>query len=68
MSDVKKEDIQILKDAGCIYRMPMIFVYKGKRWRWCITSEGKEKLKDMFLKNRSLEIARIKDKNIWLLR
>ncbi len=68
MSDVKKEDIQELKNAGCIYRMPMIFKYKGKRWRWCITYEGKEKLRDMFLKNRSLEIARIKDKNIWLLR
>tara|TARA_B100000700_G_C14759165_1_gene721288 strand:+ start:478 stop:624 length:147 start_codon:yes stop_codon:yes gene_type:complete len=48
--------------------MPMIFKYKGKRWRWCITREGKGKLKDMFLKNRSLEIARIKGKNIWLLR
>lgn len=68
MSDVNKEDIQELKNAGCIYRMPMIFTYKGRRWRWCITSEGKEKLKDMFSKNRSLEIARIKDKNIWLLR
>ena len=68
MSDVNKEDIQELKDAGCIYRMPMIFTYKGRRWRWCITSKGKEKLKNMFSKNRSLEIARIKDKNIWLLR
>ena len=68
MSDVNKEDIQELKNVGCIYRMPMIFKYKGKRWRLCITYEGKEKLRDMFLKNRSLEIARIKDKNIWLLR
>ena len=68
MRDDSKEDIKTLKNSGCIYRFPMIFKYKGKRWRWCITKEGKEKLKDLFLKNRSLEIARIKNKNIWLLR
>tara|TARA_B000000557_G_scaffold259061_1_gene254362 strand:- start:1553 stop:1759 length:207 start_codon:yes stop_codon:yes gene_type:complete len=68
MDNVSKEDILDLKNIGCIYRLPMIFKYEGKRWRWCITRKGRDKLKDMFLKNRSLEITRIKKENIWLLR
>jgi hypothetical protein len=61
-----KDDLSLLE--GYVYRAPLTVKYNGKRWKYCVSKGGEEKLQQIIMRGTSFEVCKVLESDVWLLR
>jgi len=61
-----RDDLRLLE--GYVYRAPLAIKYNGKRWKYCVSSRGKDKINEIVMRGTRFEICKVYETGVWLLR